>query len=133
MLKPIMNTLKMIFQTLFFMSLSYFIYLHFFLSNDIKNNWDNYKCNPYVMPLASLYEQNTEYTYRKCSKTTMVKIIDTLYYPLHIIITIISKIFNIQNINLNDIMDQSKSILLNMNSQIFDKKDDILSRLKNKE
>ena len=133
MLKTIMNTLKILFLILLIISFTYFIYLHLFLSNDIKKNWDKYKCNPYVIPLASLYEKNVEYTYRKCTKTLMVKIIDTLYYPIHILITIISKILNIKNINLNDIMNQSKSILLNMNSQIFDKKEDIIERLKNKD
>lgn len=133
MLKTIMNTLKILFLILLIISFTYFIYLHLFLSNDIKKNWDKYKCNPYVIPLASLYEKNVEYTYRKCTKTLMVKIIDTLYYPIHISITIISKILNIKNINMNDIMNQSKSILLNMNSQIFDKKEDIIERLKNKD
>ena len=133
MLKLILKTLKILLLSLIFISFAYFIYLHIFLSNDIKQNWDNYKCNPYVIPLASLYEKNAEYNYRKCSKTAMVKIIDVLYYPIHILITIISKIFNIQNIKMNDIMDQSKDILLNMNSQIFDKKEDIIERLKNKD
>jgi hypothetical protein len=133
MLKSIMKTLKILLLTLFLISLSYFIYLHLFLSNDIKNNWDKYKCNPYVIPFAGLYEKNTEYNYRNCSKTAIVKIIDILYYPLQMLITIISKIFNIQNIKMNDIMDQSKSILLNMNSQLFDKKEDIIERLKNKD
>jgi len=133
MLKFVLKTLKILLLTLMFISFAYFIYLHIFLSNDIKQNWDNYKCNPYVIPLASLYEKNVEYNYRKCSKTAMVKIIDVLYYPIHILITIISKIFNMQNIKMNDIMDQSKAILLNMNSQIFDKKEDIIERLKNKD
>ncbi len=133
MLKLILKTLKILLLSLMFISFAYFIYLHIFLSNDIKQNWDNYKCNPYVIPLASLYEKNAEYNYRKCSKTAMVKIIDVLYYPIHILITIISKIFNMQNIKMNDLMDQSKAILLNMNSQIFDKKEDIIERLKNKD
>jgi len=133
MLKLITKTIKIILLILMLISITYFIYLHIFLSDDIKNNWENYKCNPYVIPLASLYEKNAEYNYRKCSKTAMVKIIDILYYPIHILITIISNIFNLQNIKMNDIMEQSKSILLNMNSQIFDKKEDIIERLKNKD
>ena len=136
MVKKIIYYLKILLLTLITISLSYFIYLHFFLYEEIKNNWDEYKCNPYVIPLASIYNKDSLYNYRKCSKTFLIKSIDILYHPINILVSFFSNIFNlsVKNINkITDIIDKSKNTMLDMNSQIFDRKNDVLARLKNKD
>ena len=136
MLKKIIYYSKILFLFLILISLSYFIYLHFFLYEDIKKNWEEYKCNPYVIPLASIYNKDSEYNYRKCSKTFITKIIDIIYYPIHILLIFISYFFNTDIIKMDkvtDLIDKSKKTILDMNSHIFDKKNDVLARLKNKD
>ena len=136
MLKNILYYSKIILLFFILTSLSYFIYLHFFLYEHIKNNWNDYKCNPYVIPLASIYNKDINYNYRNCSKTFFIKIIDFIYFPINILITIISYVFDlsIEKIKkITEILDNSKNVVLDMNSQIFDKKNDVVTRFKNKD
>ena len=50
---------------------------------NIKNNWDLYKCNPAVLPFASMFGHNTQQTFNECVKNSQVNFMSVFLEPIY--------------------------------------------------
>ena len=59
----------------------------------IINNWNNYRCNPLIIPIAGLFGKPTDENMKKCFYTFFKSYFAFLIVPIQYIIKIIEKIF----------------------------------------
>ena len=50
---------------------------------NIKNNWPKYRCNPVVMPFASLFGQDPAQNFTYCIQTMQTNYMGYLTQPIH--------------------------------------------------
>ncbi len=65
-----------------------FSLLQFFLSigsgiANIKKNWDDYKCNPSIMPFAAVFGKNTQENFNECIKQNQVSFMGGFLEPIY--------------------------------------------------
>jgi hypothetical protein len=49
----------------------------------LKNNWNKYKCNPLVIPLAGLVQEDPGETFRECTKEMQFDFMKTILKPIY--------------------------------------------------
>ena len=64
-----------------------FMFLHLVIAlsigiSTIKNNWDEYKCNPAVMPFADIFGHDVKENYDECVKTTQIDFMSSFLEPI---------------------------------------------------
>lgn len=65
-----------------------FSLLQFFLAigsgiANIKKNWDDYKCNPSIMPFAAVFGKNTQENFNECIKQNQVSFMGGFLEPIY--------------------------------------------------
>ena len=65
-----------------------FSLIHLFLTlsigiADIKNNWDDYKCNPGIIPFAGVFDRDPIETSKECIKLTQVNFMSAFLEPIY--------------------------------------------------
>lgn len=60
---------------------------------DIQDNWNTYRCNPLVMPLASFFGHDTFSNFGQCLFTQTAGFTGTFLQPIHYMMQIITSIF----------------------------------------
>lgn len=65
-----------------------FIIIQFLLTlsagiSNIKNNWDRYKCNPAILPFASVFGHDTKDTFNECIKDSQVNFMSVFLEPIY--------------------------------------------------
>ena len=51
--------------------------------SEVKNNWQKYKCNPAIIPLAPIFGQDINSTFDECIKGTQVDFMQTFLEPIY--------------------------------------------------
>jgi hypothetical protein len=64
-----------------------FMFLHLLIAlsvgiTTIKNNWDEYKCNPSVMPFADIFGHDVKENYDECIKSTQIDFMSSFLEPI---------------------------------------------------
>ena len=64
-----------------------FMFLHLIIAlsigiSTIKNNWDEYKCNPAVMPFADIFGHDTRENYEECVKSVQIDFMSSFLDPI---------------------------------------------------
>lgn len=64
-----------------------FMFLHLIIAlsigiSTIKNNWDEYKCNPSIMPFADIFGYDTKENYEECVKSTQINFMSSFLDPI---------------------------------------------------
>ena len=64
-----------------------FMFLHLMIAlsigiSTVKNNWDEYKCNPAVMPFADIFGHDTQENYNECIKNVQVDFMSSFLEPI---------------------------------------------------
>lgn len=49
----------------------------------LKNNWNKYRCNPLVIPLAGLVEEDPSVTFTECTKEIQFDFMKTILKPIY--------------------------------------------------
>ena len=49
----------------------------------LKNNWNKYRCNPLVIPLAGLVEEDPTVTFTECTKEIQFDFMKTILKPIY--------------------------------------------------
>ena len=49
----------------------------------LKNNWNKYRCNPLVIPLAGLVEEDPSATFTECTKEIQFDFMKTILKPIY--------------------------------------------------
>jgi len=49
----------------------------------LKNNWNKYRCNPLVIPLAGLVQEDPGETFRECTKEIQFDFMKTILKPIY--------------------------------------------------
>jgi len=49
----------------------------------LKNNWNKYRCNPLVIPLAGLVNEDPIYTFKECTKEIQWDFMKTILKPIY--------------------------------------------------
>ena len=65
-----------------------FSLIHLFLTMsigiaNIKNNWDDYKCNPGIIPFAGVFGHDPVTTANECVKTTQMNFMSSFLEPIY--------------------------------------------------
>lgn len=60
----------------------------------IKNNWDDYKCNPGIMPFADIFGKDTKENYEECVKDIQVNFMSSFLDPVFSSLEIFSSMGN---------------------------------------
>lgn len=73
-----------------------FSLIHLFLTlsigiADIKKNWDKYKCNPGIIPLAGVFGHDPMETSKECIKLTQVNFMSSFLEPIYSAIGFLSE------------------------------------------
>ena len=58
---------------------------------DIQDNWNTYRCNPLVMPLASFFGHDTFSNFGQCLFTQTAGFTGTFLQPIHYMMQIITR------------------------------------------
>ena len=64
-----------------------FMFLHLMIAlsigiSTIKNNWDEYKCNPAIMPFADIFGYDTKENYEECVKSLQIDFMSSFLDPI---------------------------------------------------
>lgn len=64
-----------------------FMFLHLIIAlsigiSTIKNNWNDYKCNPAVMPFADIFGYDTRENYEECIKNIQIDFMSSFLDPI---------------------------------------------------
>jgi hypothetical protein len=83
-------------------TIGYGLFLYTTKKKEILENWPDYRCKPYIMPIAGLInpEVSTTENYSQCLSTQNTSLVKTLLGPVYVIINQIIKILE-QLINAN--------------------------------
>ena len=62
--------------------------IHIFLTfsigiSEVKNNWSEYKCNPGIIPIASLFGYDTATNFSECIQSTQVDFMSSFLEPVY--------------------------------------------------
>ncbi len=73
-----------------------FVVLHMFIIfivqiDNIKKNWPKYKCNPMIMPFASVFGHDEYTNFTECIQTIQTDYMDYLLQPLNLDLSIITE------------------------------------------
>lgn len=71
-----------IFILLFFIFLYVFIFVMITVKN-VRKNWTLYRCNPFVMPFASVFGQDAKSNFTYCIQNIQTNFMSTLLQPLN--------------------------------------------------
>jgi len=96
--------------------------------SNIRNNWEVYKCNPAVMPFATVFGHDVGKNFNECVQTTQVDFMSAFLDPIYQSLTYFAqngaifadmferiKLFqNTQDNNTNDFVVDAKGRLYNM-------------------
>ena len=87
----ITELIKIILVLLFFMFLYMIIFMLVSLKN-IKENWPLYRCNPMIMPFASVFGQDSKTNFTYCIQNIQTNFMTTLLQPLSYNLGVITEI-----------------------------------------
>ena len=65
-----------------------FVLLNIFVSlstgiTEIKNNWDKYKCNPGIIPIAFIFGHDVNETFNECVKSNQTDFMSSFMEPIY--------------------------------------------------
>tara|TARA_X000000368_G_scaffold417636_1_gene414595 strand:+ start:3540 stop:4094 length:555 start_codon:yes stop_codon:yes gene_type:complete len=114
--------------------------------SNIKNNWEYYKCNPSIMPFASVFGHDVAVNFNECIQTSQVDFMSSFLEPIYQSLNyfaqngaIFTDIFeevklfgNSQDNNMGNFVEDAKARLYNMSdgaNRIFIGVSDTFSKL----
>jgi hypothetical protein len=59
--------------------------------SNIRNNWEQYKCNPAIMPFAPIFGHDVSKNFNECVKTTQVDFMGSFLEPVYQSLTYFSQ------------------------------------------
>lgn len=88
----------------------------------IQNDWPAYKCNPVVMPFASIFGYNTATNFTSCIQNIFSSYIGYILQPIHYLISGIGGVGSDLTNGLNDVrafFDKIRSFITNIIQSVF--------------
>jgi hypothetical protein len=86
--------------------------------SNIKKNWPVYRCNPMVMPFASMFGHNPVQNFMYCVQNTQSSYMDYLLSPTHYAMNVFHEIINKTMTDINWVRKKFSSLSFNLTSII---------------
>ena len=81
---------------------------------NIENNWPTYRCNPVVMPFASMFGQDAVTNFTFCIQTMQSNYMDYLMQPIHYNLGVMGNIGSI----ITDALNSARAFINNLRNMI---------------
>ena len=89
---------------------------------NVKENWPEYRCNPMVMPFASIFGQDTSENFTYCIQTMQSNYMSYLLQPLDYNFSVITDLGSSLTNSINDIrafFDNLRNMIVSIVENIF--------------
>tara|TARA_B100000902_G_C27299179_1_gene911775 strand:- start:1213 stop:2208 length:996 start_codon:yes stop_codon:yes gene_type:complete len=89
---------------------------------NVKENWPQYRCNPMVMPFASIFGKDTSENFTYCIQTMQSNYMSTLMQPLDYNFSVISELGSSLTNSINDVrafFDKFRNMITSLIQNIF--------------
>jgi len=83
---------------------------------NIQNNWPAYRCNPLIMPFASMFGHDAEKNFTHCIQTTQTNYLGYLMQPLNYSLSLVNSSGNI----LSEAINSARAFISNLRGFIAD-------------
>lgn len=93
--------IKIVLIFLFFIFLYVFIFMLVSVKN-IKKNWPLYRCNPFIMPFASVFGQDPKTNFTYCIQNIQTNFMSTLLEPLNYNLGVIKDVLSSTAASISD-------------------------------